>query len=84
MVKRVDCRIKVAPECRLGVYANAFRIRGEGDERTLDFLWYSDVDNVASLVSCVTVHTGILPEIQAHLGETLTELPAEGEVTLLN
>lgn len=91
--KRVDCHVEVDPQCRLGVYANAFRIaEGDGEERILDFFLYSEAEQTAQLVSRVRVHLQMLPGIQEQLGQVMQDLSDQrydglrviGDTTVLN
>ena len=78
MKKLIECPVSIDPQHLLGSYTNAFRILyGAEDECFLDFLLYSEVEDLAVLVTRVRVHAEMLPEIQGNLGEVLTNLTEE-------
>jgi hypothetical protein len=67
---------KVNPLDALGVYANAFRIvtdvAGTGPERCLlEFLVYSETEDLAQIVGRVLVKKGLLPVIRDLITEVL-------------
>lgn len=74
----VRTEVIVGADVKFGVFANAFRVVEDAeDERLLDFLVYSPAENIATVVSRVRVHAGLLPAIREQLGEAMKELPEE-------
>lgn len=67
---------KVNPLEALGVYANAFRILDEAvgtepDKCLLEFLVYSQTEDLAKVVGRVLVKKGLLPAIRDQITEVL-------------
>jgi hypothetical protein len=71
--KAVDCPVRVDPQVQFGDYANAFRVLdGEGDdERVLEFLVYSEVEEVAVVVRRVRIHRALVPEMESMMSMVL-------------
>jgi len=75
-------KVKVEPEVKFGVFANAFRIVEEvGEDCFLDFMVYSAQEEEAVVVSRVRVRRDFLPAICERLGEAMVKFegpePAE-------
>ena len=68
-------QVAMAEECRLGQFANAFRVL-DNDESDcfLDFLIYSALENQASVVSRVCVRRDLIPVLRDHLSNVLREI----------
>lgn len=64
-----ECPVEVAPEHRLGCFANAFRIveGGTSEECLLDFLVYSEREGKAQVVSRVRIRPTLLASIRDRL-----------------
>ncbi len=77
--RRIDCPVNVSPEKEMGEFANAFRIlKDVGSEWFLDFLIYSERENVATVVARIRVQEGMLKAIRDRLVASLmSEVPSE-------
>lgn len=74
-VKSLNVPVNLREECRLGDFANAFRVLdAEGPDCLLEFLVYSALENQASVVSRIRVRRDFLPVVRDQLDKTLTEI----------
>jgi hypothetical protein len=65
-----DFHVTVDDSCKLGIFANAFRVIEEaGPDCFLDFLLYSAQEQTAQVVSRVRVRRVFLPAIRAIMEE---------------
>ena len=70
--RRIDCPVCIPSEKEMGEFANAFRIlKDVGSEWFLDFLVYSERENVATVVARVRVQEGTLAAIHDRLAASL-------------
>lgn len=67
--------VKVPPDIKVGVFANAFRLlQDSGNEWFLDFLVHSATEGTATVVSRIRVQEAFLPSIRDRLSKTLKEV----------
>jgi len=71
----LGCPVSVDPQCKLGVFANAFRIlSGPEEELFLDFILFSALEGWAEVVSRVRVSVELIPGVRSHLDLFLQDL----------
>lgn len=77
--RRVDTKDLIMPTTlRLGVFANAFRtIHDSGNEFFLDFIHYSESEDVAQIVSRIRVQDQFMAAIRDRLTSTLTDITTQ-------
>lgn len=81
MADRVDINVAVTlpPDLRLGVFANAFRVSLDAGDLFLDFVNYSEQEQVAQVVARVRVHPPFLLAMRARIDQTIQELQPPGD-----
>lgn len=72
--RRINLPVTVPPELRLGTFANGFRFSGDGGDVFLDFVCYSEQEQIASVVCRVRVHPAFLVDMRDRLVNSLQEL----------
>lgn len=83
--KRVECPdVDMPVDLRLGAFANAFRvIHDSGNEFFLDFIHYSESENLAQVVARLRVQEGFLSAVRDRLTNTLDEVTAQKAKTIV-
>jgi len=69
----MECVVEVPARCALGTYANAFRIRKDGETPIMEFLIYSATEDQAAVVGKVAVHMALLPVILDRITVSLSD-----------
>jgi hypothetical protein len=69
--KNVDCPVDEPEEDFYGTFANAIRLKADGQEILIDFCVWSEAQNRARVVSRVRVSQDFLPIIHQKIGHDL-------------